>query len=527
MLKIDHATLRSLAVALTLVSPMAVLVTAGAGPAMAQSGPEGEVDLETFYRELSPHGKWFEHSRWGEVWRPNVEGDWRPYTRGHWAWTDDHGWYWVAEEEWGWAPFHYGRWVFDDNEEEWLWIPGTEWAPAWVQWRESEDAVGWAPLPPDSLIDGGSLRVNQTYYDSPRFSRYWVFAPPALMFLPGLHRHIIPTSRHTTIWRSTRHVSFNHRFDRGRIYLPGVDHRRIERWSGRSVPVVSLRPVASPRATGWRHMPDRTTVPVFRPRVISRTDFQRPSRPAFGGNDRDGRPVVVVPGSRDRNRDGVPDWRQDRNRDGRPDVARPGQDRNRDGVPDVRQDRNRDGRPDWQRNGGDRGRDPTQDAARRAQEQARQQQQQQDAARRAQEQARQQQQQDAARRAQDQARQQQDAARRAQDAARQQQQDAARQQQDAARRAQETARQQQDAARQQQDAARRAQDAARQQKEQQDSARRAADQARRPPPPTTQNPAPSPGTAAGPPPETRRRDGDGKRRDGEGRDGKRREERAN
>lgn len=428
MLTFDHRLLRAMAVALTLATPMGASLTVGTLPAQAQAGPEGEVDLETFHRELSPFGKWFEHSRWGEVWRPDVEDGWRPYTRGHWAWTDEHGWYWVAEEEWGWAPFHYGRWVFDDNEEEWLWIPGTEWAPAWVQWRESEDYVGWAPLPPDSELDGGSLRFNQTFYDNPRYSKYWVFAPPALIFVPGLYRHILPTSRHSTVWRSTRHVSLNHRFDRGRIYHPGVDYRRIERWSGRSVPVISLRPVGSARDYGWRRMTDRTSVPVYRPRVVTRPDVVRPTRPAFGGGDR--------------NRDGVPDWRQDRNRDGRPDWN--AGDRNRDGVPDSRQragdgrpvvvvpgqgrDRNRDGVPDW-RQGGGRQSDPAttvrpslppatvnQDAGRRAQE---------DAARRAGEAARQQQQQ------------QQEAARRAAEAARLQQQQ---QQQEAARRAAEAAR---------------------------------------------------------------------------------------
>jgi hypothetical protein len=486
--------IRALLLALAVGTPTAIMTTTtGSTPAAAQAGPEGEVDLETFHRELAPYGKWFDHPKWGEVWRPDVENDWRPYTRGHWSWTDEHGWYWVAEEEWGWGPFHYGRWVFDDEEEEWLWIPGTEWAPAWVQWRESEDNVGWAPLPPDSLLDGGSLRHNTTAYDSPRFSRYWVFAAPSVMFLPGLYRHIVPVSRYSTVWRNTRHVSFNHRVDRGRIFHPGIDHRRIGRWAGRTVPVVTLRPVASARDTGWRSMRSQTEVPVFRPRVIARTDVARPPRPAWGTERRDGRPQVnVVPPRPDWQRSG--DGRDGPRRDDgfRRDGPRPdfGRDRNdRDRIERDRDRRSEPGRPEPGR--------AIDDAARRQLDATRQQL---DAGRAQQEALRRQQ--EAARQQQDTLRQQQEAARRQQDTARQEalrrQQDAVRQQQDATRQQQEAARRQQDAARQQQEALRRQQDQAR------------AGAGRGGPPGITAAPPP-----AAPAPDARRGDGPG--RGGEGR----------
>jgi hypothetical protein len=34
----------------------------------------------------------------------------------------------------------------------WVWVPGYTWAPAWVSWREGDDDVGWAPLPPESDV---------------------------------------------------------------------------------------------------------------------------------------------------------------------------------------------------------------------------------------------------------------------------------------------------------------------------------------------------------------------------------------
>jgi hypothetical protein len=261
------------------------------GPALAQTGGDdpGEVDLDTFYRELSPYGDWLEHPRYGTVWRPHVEDGWRPYTRGHWAFTDEHGWYWVAEEPWGWAPFHYGRWAYDERNDEWLWVPGTEWAPAWVMWRESEDHIGWAPLPPDATWDGDrGLSYSASFYEGPRFSSYWVFLSPRYMFEPGLWRHFVPRARHATIWRETRVVRDHHRFTGGRIFHAGIDRARIERWAGRSVPVVTLRPVSSPRSGGWRNIGDPRVVPVYRPRFVATTPDRTPrifgQQPNIGGN---------------------------------------------------------------------------------------------------------------------------------------------------------------------------------------------------------------------------------------------------
>jgi hypothetical protein len=104
--------------------------------------------VSDFYDALAPFGYWVEVPRFGWCWYPAyVEPGWRPYTNGHWLWSDD-GWYWASEEPWAWAAYHYGRWAWDPYYG-WLWVPGIEWAPAWVGWREGDDYVGWAPLPPE------------------------------------------------------------------------------------------------------------------------------------------------------------------------------------------------------------------------------------------------------------------------------------------------------------------------------------------------------------------------------------------
>jgi hypothetical protein len=297
-------------------------------PAFAQGyedeGPAGEVDFETFYRELAPHGRWFEHRRYGTVWSPSVEEGWKPYSRGHWANTEEHGWYWVAEEEWGWAPFHYGRWAFDDDNG-WFWVPGTTWGPAWVTWRGNDEHIGWAPLPPDADWEpDGTLRFHASSYDSPRWSFVWNFVEPRYMFEPGLHWHLLPRGRSVSIIRTTRPV---HRYSlvHRRVYNHGFDVRRIESLSGRSVPSVRLRFSASARDDGWRHLRHRNEIPVYRPRIVSRIDTARPDiRPREGGffggrrwdwSRRGAQPESSAPPPSPREARPSPDWRD--NRDGR------------------------------------------------------------------------------------------------------------------------------------------------------------------------------------------------------------------
>jgi hypothetical protein len=126
----------------------------------------GGVTLETFQQPLAPYGEWVYVPRYGQVWRPHVAAGWRPYYYGRWEWTNE-GWLWVSDEPWGWAAYHYGRWAYD-NYFQWIWVPGYQWAPAWVSWRYSDDAVGWAPLAP-----GFSLYVG-TY---PFYDFWWTFVP--------------------------------------------------------------------------------------------------------------------------------------------------------------------------------------------------------------------------------------------------------------------------------------------------------------------------------------------------------------
>src|SRR5215211_6591432 len=97
------------------------------------------VDINFFFTALEPYGYWTSTERYPYVWVPaNVGPDWAPYVNGEWEYTAEYGWYFVSDEPFAEITYHYGRWGYDPNIGRY-WVPGTEWAPAWVVWREGED----------------------------------------------------------------------------------------------------------------------------------------------------------------------------------------------------------------------------------------------------------------------------------------------------------------------------------------------------------------------------------------------------
>jgi len=130
------------------------LLSFGAGRARADLEVSTDVRVHAvadFHAPLTPHGTWIEVGKHGRCWRPaHVAVGWRPYCEGHWVWTDC-GWYWVSDEPWAWACYHYGWWTLDPVHG-WVWVPGIEWAPAWVTWRVGGGHCGWAPRPPRGVV---------------------------------------------------------------------------------------------------------------------------------------------------------------------------------------------------------------------------------------------------------------------------------------------------------------------------------------------------------------------------------------
>ncbi len=95
------------------------------------------------------HGEWLWDGFYGYVWRPFLNdqrfpwGNWRPYYSGRWS--SVHGQlFWVPTEPWGWVPYHLGIWTWDEKKG-WLWLPGSLFAPAWVDWAFYFGRFGWRP----------------------------------------------------------------------------------------------------------------------------------------------------------------------------------------------------------------------------------------------------------------------------------------------------------------------------------------------------------------------------------------------
>jgi hypothetical protein len=175
---------------------------------MVRRGEDEGESYNTFYTKLEPYGAWRETSDYGYVWQPAAaerSRNWRPYTNGRWIYTDS-GWTWYSEEPFGWATYHYGRWTRLRNIG-WVWVPGDEWAPAWVSWRKSNDYVGWAPLPPEARFDRrtGIQNWADNYYDiGPE--RY-AFVPTNDFGEQQIERTVVPVERNVTIVEQTTNVT--------------------------------------------------------------------------------------------------------------------------------------------------------------------------------------------------------------------------------------------------------------------------------------------------------------------------------
>lgn len=194
-----------------------------------------------FYQPLSPYGRWEVVGSAGRCWIPGgVESDWSPYSNGYWQNTPD-GWYWASNEPWGWATYHYGRWD-SSPQYGWYWVPQTQWAPAWVSWRDGGGYVGWAPLSP---AGGGVVEVN---------TRGYVFVEEGRFLDPVQSKTVIRNN--TAILGKTARITQTHIVNKA-VFNEGPATAAIEKASGRKVAAVQVRdlrskeeaPVIAKRAT--------------------------------------------------------------------------------------------------------------------------------------------------------------------------------------------------------------------------------------------------------------------------------------
>ena len=184
-----------------------------------------------FYTGLHPHGTWIEIDHGVVVWRPTImRRDWSPYREGRWIWTTD-GWYWHSYEPFGYITYHYGRWYYDDYYG-WLWVPGYEYAPAWVEWRYDDDYIGWAPLHPYTTI---YITIGVVYphsYYNPYY--HWNFVTYNHFYDPYVYNYCVGPRYKYRIHSRTRYRT-NYVHHNGRIRNNGVDIDVVRNRSGQRI----------------------------------------------------------------------------------------------------------------------------------------------------------------------------------------------------------------------------------------------------------------------------------------------------
>ncbi|SHM98045.1 DUF6600 domain-containing protein, partial [Mucilaginibacter sp. OK098] len=259
---------------------LAILLLLAAPKQSKAQGGEYISDQE-FYDDLEPDGTWVSDPRYGNVWIPNAEEGFRPYaTRGHWVMTD-YGNTWVSDYRWGWATFHYGRWRYDDYYG-WEWIPGHEWAPAWVNWRHGGGYYGWAPLMPGisiSISIGGGYRAPDNY---------WVCAPQRYINRPNIYNYYVPQQRAVTIIHNTTIIN-NTYINNNTTYIAGPRVQDIRRVTNQNVQVYKINNVNSPSNVRIQN----NTVNIYRPAVNKAPDA-RPSRVVDGNAYRQQNPNQAI-----------------------------------------------------------------------------------------------------------------------------------------------------------------------------------------------------------------------------------------
>jgi hypothetical protein len=218
---------------------LALVATTALAPFAARADDD-EVSFETFYDNLSPYGEWMEVGDYGNCWHPTgVDADWAPYTDGYWSYTDA-GWTWISYEDFGDICYHYGRWV-SVNDVGWCWVPDNNWGPAWVSWRQDDEYIGWAPLPPEAHWTqnvGFSVWVDDYCDIGPS---YYNFCPIVEFSAPVIRHVCVPRLTVVNIFaRSVNITNISWNGYRNHVFCGGPNFTVINARLRRPIPTLKL-----------------------------------------------------------------------------------------------------------------------------------------------------------------------------------------------------------------------------------------------------------------------------------------------
>ena len=240
--------------------------------------PADQAGYSLFYEGLAPYGNWLDlDGEW--CWQPTaviVDHSWSPYCqRGHWVYSDC-GWAWESTYSWGWAPFHYGRWRHH-TRYGWIWRPDRVWGPAWVSWRYSDSAIGWAPLPPEVTFDAGlglcyGGRPVRSDFDCGLGWDAFTFVPIERFHESRLDRHRFERSRAESAFHAASMVASRVSSQNGRIvnfgpppgHITAITHQEIHPVTLVDHSVQAGAPIPRSRTSG-------STLAFYRPQVSATT----------------------------------------------------------------------------------------------------------------------------------------------------------------------------------------------------------------------------------------------------------------
>jgi len=243
-----------------LLISLALITTSVIFPQEA-SAQYANVSFQVFYDQLSPYGQWVDYPSYGYVWIPNAGPDFVPYsTAGHWVWTE-FGWTWVSDYDWGWAPFHYGRWDYDDFYG-WIWIPDDVWGPAWVSWRFADGFFGWCPL-------GFGISVNASF--GRHFDRdhdHWMFVKDRDLGRDHINKFLVNGKNSDRILSSSTVIN-NSLVDnkRNATYVTGPSREDVQKVTGRKINPVTIQENSRPG-----QVLKNGQLQIYRPQVINNND---------------------------------------------------------------------------------------------------------------------------------------------------------------------------------------------------------------------------------------------------------------
>ena len=263
------------------------------------------VDYKEFYDQLAPHGEWIQvpveeiglrsetalKESFGNsysisdilgiksayalssagnsmiyVWKPSAElavtteaaipPVFVPYSNGQWVNTDA-GWYFKAPTPVEETISHYGRWV-NSEDAGWLWVPGRVWAPAWVDWKQNDEFVSWAPLPPAAYLVNGV--INAPVIEEKNYlivERKYFVEPQVYKYNYSYYDYGIPVTVNQLT--GTEGIVFSNNV----IVNKGPDVNVIQRFYGRNIEQVMIQHVKSINDVRYSEKEYKVYTPVF------------------------------------------------------------------------------------------------------------------------------------------------------------------------------------------------------------------------------------------------------------------------